>query len=135
MTRNIVTIEENTVTTAIADCWEITGSNGCRYCVMEAQSVSYPAVICYKLWSATATLVMPRPPPMTARCARRSKRRCSARAGPCLAATNVMVTDSVVELWGWFETEAERRAMIVAAEEDAGMQKVIDHLGAMPPRT
>jgi osmotically-inducible protein OsmY len=46
-----------------------------------------------------------------------------------------MVTDSVVELWGWFETEAERRAMIVAAEEDAGMQKVIDHLGVMPPRT
>ncbi len=102
---------------------------------MEPWPVSYPAVICYKLWSATATMVMPRPPPMTARCARRSKRRCSARAGPCLAATNVMVTDSVVELWGWFETEAERRAMIVAAEEDAGMQKVIDHLGAMPPRT
>ena len=46
-----------------------------------------------------------------------------------------MVTSSAVGLWDWLKTEAERRAMIVAAEEDAGMQKVIDHLGAMPPRT
>ena len=47
--------------------------------------------------------------------------------------TNVIVSDGVVELWGWVETEAERRAMLVAAQEIAGVQGVIDHLGAVPP--
>ena len=51
------------------------------------------------------------------------------------AATNVIVTDGVVELWGWVETEAERRAMMVAAEDVSGVQKVIDHLGTVPPGT
>ena len=50
-------------------------------------------------------------------------------------ATNVMVTDGVVELWGWVETEAERKAMLVAAKEIAGVREVIDHLGAVPPGT
>ncbi|MDP6564156.1 MAG: CBS domain-containing protein [Alphaproteobacteria bacterium] len=50
-------------------------------------------------------------------------------------AINVLVTDGVVEIWGWVETEAERRAMLVAAEEIAGVQKVIDHLAEMPPGT
>ena len=53
----------------------------------------------------------------------------------CHAATKVMVTNSAVELWEWLKTEAERRAMIVAAEEVAAMQKVIVHLSAMPFRT
>jgi CBS domain-containing protein len=50
-------------------------------------------------------------------------------------ATNVIVTDGVVELWGWVETEAERKAMLVAAKEIAGVRRVIDHLGAVPPAT
>ncbi len=50
-------------------------------------------------------------------------------------AINVIVTDGVVELWGWVETEAERKAMLVAAQEISGVQKVIDHLGAVPPAT
>jgi osmotically-inducible protein OsmY len=41
----------------------------------------------------------------------------------------------VVELWGWVETEAERKAMLVAAKEIAGVRGVIDHLGAVPPAT
>ncbi len=49
--------------------------------------------------------------------------------------TNVIVTDGVVELWGWVETEAEREAMLVAAKEVAGVQEVIDHLGAVPAGT
>jgi CBS domain-containing protein len=51
------------------------------------------------------------------------------------AATNVIVTDGVVELWGWVETEAERKAMLVATEDISGVRKVIDHLGAVPPGT
>lgn len=51
------------------------------------------------------------------------------------AATNVIVTDGVVELWGWVETDMERRAMLLAAQEIAGVKKVIDHLGAVPPGT
>ncbi len=50
-------------------------------------------------------------------------------------ATNVIVTDGVVELWGWVESEAERKAMLVAAKEIAGVREVIDHLGAVPPGT
>ncbi|MBT4044077.1 MAG: CBS domain-containing protein [Rhodospirillaceae bacterium] len=50
-------------------------------------------------------------------------------------ATNVIVTDGVVELWGWVETEVERKAMLVATQEVPGVQKVIDHLGAMPAGT
>ncbi len=50
-------------------------------------------------------------------------------------ATNVIVTDGVVELWGWVESEAERKAMLVAAQEIPGVQRVIDHLGAMPAGT
>lgn len=49
--------------------------------------------------------------------------------------TNVIVSDGVVELWGWVETEAERKAMLVAAKEIAGVQGMIDHLGAVPPGT
>lgn len=50
-------------------------------------------------------------------------------------ATNVIVTDGVVELWGWVETDAERKAMLVAAQEIDGVQKVIDHLGSVPAAT
>lgn len=50
-------------------------------------------------------------------------------------ATNVIVTDGVVELWGWVESESERKAMLVAAEEISGVKKVIDHLGSVPPAT
>ena len=35
--------------------------------------------------------------------------------------TNVIVSDGVVELWGWVETEAARRAVLVAAREIAGV--------------
>jgi len=41
----------------------------------------------------------------------------------------------VVELWGWVETTAERKAMLLAAQEVSGVQKVVDHLGAIPPGT
>ena len=50
-------------------------------------------------------------------------------------ATNVIVTNGVVELWGWVETTAERKAMLLAAQEVSGVQKVVDHLGAIPPGT
>ena len=99
MTRNIVTIEKNTVTTTNADCWKRTGSNGCAYCVMEPWPVSYPAVICYKLWSATATMVLLRSPTddRTVRQAVYVALQC--KDWTCHATTNVMVTDSAAELW------------------------------------
>ncbi|NQV61728.1 MAG: CBS domain-containing protein [Alphaproteobacteria bacterium] len=50
-------------------------------------------------------------------------------------ATNVMVTDGVVELWGWVESDVERKAMLVATQEISGVKKVIDHLGSMPAST
>ena len=46
---------------------------------------------------------------------------------------NVMVTDGMVELWGWVDSEDERKALILAAEEMAGVAGVQDHLGSVPP--
>jgi len=40
-----------------------------------------------------------------------------------------------VELWGWVETGAERKEMPLAAQETAGVSKVIDHVDLAPPGT
>lgn len=49
------------------------------------------------------------------------------------AVVNVIVTDGVVHLWGLVETEQQRKAIIVAAEEISGVVGVEDHLGRELP--
>jgi CBS domain-containing protein len=46
---------------------------------------------------------------------------------------NVIVNDGVVELWGTVDSEEERKALIVAAENVVGVKQVVDHLGMIPP--
>ena len=46
---------------------------------------------------------------------------------------NVLVTDGVVELWGWVDSAEERKALIVAAEDVAGVREVQDHLATVAP--
>lgn len=46
---------------------------------------------------------------------------------------NVIVDDGVVELWGWVESEPERKAMLLAAAEVDGVKEVRDHFGKMSP--
>ncbi len=46
---------------------------------------------------------------------------------------NTMVADGVVDLWGWVETESERKALLIAIGEIEGVKEVIDHLGILPP--
>ncbi len=46
---------------------------------------------------------------------------------------NVMVSGGVVELWGWVDTEDERKALRIAVEDIAGVREVNDHLSALPP--
>jgi len=46
---------------------------------------------------------------------------------------NVMVADGVVELWGWVESDEERKALKVAAEGVAGVREVQDHLATIAP--
>ncbi len=46
---------------------------------------------------------------------------------------NVMVAGGVVELWGWVDSETERKALLIAVEEIAGVRTVNDHLGSLPP--
>jgi len=48
---------------------------------------------------------------------------------------SVIVKDGVVDLWGWIESEAERDAMLVAAQNAEGVRKVEDHLGYIRPYT
>lgn len=49
------------------------------------------------------------------------------------AHVNPIVENGVVHLWGLVDSEAERQAVRVAAENVAGAQKVEDHLARRPP--
>jgi CBS domain-containing protein len=46
---------------------------------------------------------------------------------------NVMVTDGVVELWGWVDSKDERAALKLAVETVPGVAAVEDHLGMVAP--
>ena len=46
---------------------------------------------------------------------------------------NPLVKDGNVELWGWVESQAERKALLMAVQEIAGVQGVKDRLGSVPP--
>ena len=46
---------------------------------------------------------------------------------------NVLVTDGVVELWGWVESDEERKALRIAVDEIQGVRAIQDHLGSVPP--
>jgi CBS domain-containing protein len=46
---------------------------------------------------------------------------------------NPIVTEGVVELWGWVDSKAERKAMLIAVEEIDGVKRVEDHLGTVAP--
>jgi len=46
---------------------------------------------------------------------------------------NVVVNDGVVELWGWVNSEDERKALLTAVREMEGVKDVVDHLGKIAP--
>ncbi len=46
---------------------------------------------------------------------------------------NVLVADGVVELWGWVDSEDERKALMTAVGEMDGVKEIVDHLGSVPP--
>ncbi len=50
-----------------------------------------------------------------------------------IVALNVVVADGVVSLWGDIESENQRTALRVAAENVAGVKTVEDHLAIMKP--
>ncbi len=45
---------------------------------------------------------------------------------------NVMVTDGAVELWGWVNSQEERKALKIAVADIPGVRSVEDHLGSLP---
>jgi CBS domain-containing protein len=45
---------------------------------------------------------------------------------------NVMVSEGTVELWGWVDSDDERKALMIAVGEIDGVSEVIDHLGSVP---
>jgi osmotically-inducible protein OsmY len=49
------------------------------------------------------------------------------------ALINVIVRDGVVELWGTITDERQRQAIMVAAENTAGVKAVKDHLAWVDP--
>src|SRR6185503_19970 len=50
-----------------------------------------------------------------------------------VGAVNIFVRNGVVDLWGSISDERERRALIVAAENIAGVKAVKDHLAWIDP--
>jgi CBS domain-containing protein len=46
---------------------------------------------------------------------------------------NVIVADGVAELWGWVDSEDERKALLTAVGEIDGVKEIVDHLGSVPP--
>jgi CBS domain-containing protein len=46
---------------------------------------------------------------------------------------NVVVTSGAVELWGWVNSEDERKALMIAVETVGGVKSVEDHLGMVAP--
>ena len=46
---------------------------------------------------------------------------------------NVMVASGVVELWGWVDSDQERKALKIAAEGVSGVREVQDHLALIAP--
>ena len=48
-------------------------------------------------------------------------------------ALNVIVTSGSVELWGWVNSEDERKALMIAVETVEGVTSVEDHLGMVAP--
>lgn len=46
--------------------------------------------------------------------------------------TNVVVVDGVVTLWGLVQTEAQKKAAAIAAENTAGVKEVHNNLGVSP---
>lgn len=46
---------------------------------------------------------------------------------------NVLVADGAVDLWGWVDSEDERKALMIAVGEIDGVTEVVDHLGSVPP--
>ncbi len=51
---------------------------------------------------------------------------------PDLAWTSVTVTDGVVELWGYTDSESDRRAWQITVEGISGVKKLIDRRSARP---
>ena len=50
-----------------------------------------------------------------------------------MPALDIFVRDGVVDLWGAITDERARRALIVAAENTAGVKAVKDHLAWIDP--
>ncbi len=46
---------------------------------------------------------------------------------------NALVADGVAELWGWVDSEDERKALLTAVSELDGVKEVVDHLGSVAP--
>ena len=46
---------------------------------------------------------------------------------------NVLVADGVAELWGWVDSEDERKALLTAVGEMDGVKEIVDHLGSVAP--
>lgn len=54
-------------------------------------------------------------------------------AGVDAGSLNVVVAHGVAHLWGAVGSEAERRAAAVSAENTPGVREVVDHLGILAP--
>lgn len=74
-----------------------------------------------------------RPPAASDRAIRTQVRKELERAGVDRPYVNVVVARGVVELWGFVDTDAQKRALRIAAASVKGVKQVVDNVTVMAP--
>jgi CBS domain-containing protein len=131
MTRDIVSVTEDTAVGAIVDLLE---RHGIKRVPVLRDGKLVGIVSRANLVRALAAAPQPRQElaaedsAIQAQLAAEFKRRGFDRS----VAGNAIVTEGIVHLWGAYATESEHKAMRVAAEEIPGVRQVVDHLVPRP---
>jgi hypothetical protein len=106
-----------------------TASSGCRSFGSANWSESSAAPICCTVWSRQAA------PAVLARdeTIRTSVQAALLKAGVRRVRISVVLSGGIVHLWGAIESNAERQAARVAAENVSGVNAVCDAINVLPP--
>lgn len=131
MTRNVITVDENTPLSEIA---EILESRRIKRVPVLKNGALVGIVSRANLVQALATMrgTMPEKAPDDARMRESILAEVHRASWSALSSTNLTVNEGVVELWGIVASEEEKQAWRVAAENVAGVKKVVDHRAVQP---
>lgn len=132
MTRDVITVDEDTSLSEIA---EILESRRIKRVPVLKRGVLVGIVSRANLVQGLATLrgTVPDKAPSDTRIRESILAEVEHASWASLTLTNMTVSGGVVELWGIVGSESEKRAWQVAAENIAGVKKVLDHRAIHAP--